>query len=312
MKAGDRVLRRMLIAASNSPLLRRVATGFPATQAMAMRFVAGETLDDALAVARRLNARGASVSLDSLGEAVHDPSVARAAAATYRATLAHMAAAGIDGSISVKLTQLGGDIDPDLCRDLLADICAAAAALSSDVTVDMEDSSHTQATVDLVLALRTLGHGNVGCAVQSYLYRTPDDVAKLTAAGASLRLCKGAYAEPPEVAYQAKADVDTAYARLLGTLLRGGIYPRIATHDERLVHQAKNLARRYQRRPDEFEFQMLYGVREALQRQLVANGYRLRVYIPFGSEWYPYFMRRLAERPANIAFFVRALAGRRA
>ncbi|MDP8962215.1 MAG: proline dehydrogenase family protein [Actinomycetota bacterium] len=305
------MLRRALIAGSNSRLLQRTASLLPWTRAVAMRFVAGETLDDALAVARRLNSRGASVSLDALGEAVLEPSIAHAAAETYRETLTRMAAAGIEGSISVKLTQLGLDVDPDLCRELVADVCAAAAALGSDVTLDMEDSSHTQATVDLVLALRGLGHGNVGCAVQSYLYRTPDDVSKLSAAGASLRLCKGAYAEPPEVAYQKRAEVDAAYAQLSQTLLRGGIYPRIATHDKRLVHHAKSLARRYGRGPREFEFQMLYGVGEALQRELVTDGYRLRVYVPFGSEWYPYFMRRLAERPANLVFFVRAVAGRR-
>ncbi len=277
-----------------------------------MRFVAGENLDDAVAVARRMNARGAFVSLDALGEAVRDPSIARAAAATYRGTLARMSEAGVEGSISVKLSQLGLGIDAELCRELISDVCADATAVGSDVTIDMEDSSYTQATVDLVLVLRSQGHGNVGCAVQSYLYRTPDDVAKLTAAGASLRLCKGAYAEPPEVAYQKKAEVDAAFARLAETLLRSGVYPRIATHDRRLVHHAKDLARRYQRGPEDFEFQMLYGVGEGLQREVLADGYRLRVYVPFGSEWYPYFVRRLAERPANLGFFLRALAGRRA
>ncbi len=305
------MLRRALIAASNSRLLQRMASRLPAARAVATRFVAGETLADALAVARRLNSQGASVSLDALGEAVTDASIAEAAAGTYRETLAQLAAAGIEGSISIKLTQLGLDIDPELCRELVTEVCSAAAAVGSDVTVDMEDSRYTQATVDLVLSLRGRGVGNVGCAVQSYLYRTPDDVAKLTAAGASLRLCKGAYAESAEVAYQKKAVVDDAYARLSDTLLRRGTYPRIATHDRRLVHHAKNLARRYLRGPQEFEFQMLHGVGEILQRQLVAEGYRLRVYVPFGSEWYPYFMRRLAERPANVAFFVRALAGRR-
>ncbi len=305
------MLRRALVAASNSRLLQRTASQFPVTRAVALRFVAGETLDDALAVARRLNFHGASVSLDALGEAVHDPSIAHAAAETYRETLARMAAAGIEGSISVKLTQLGLAIDPDLCRDLMVHVSVAAAVVGSDVTVDMEGSSYTQATVDLVLELRGLGHANVGCAVQSYLYRTPDDVAQLTVAGASLRLCKGAYAEPPAFAYQRKAEVGAAYARLTDTLLSDGVYPRIATHDQRLVHHAKNIARRYGREPHEFEFQMLYGVDETLQRQLVTDGYRLRVYLPFGSEWYPYFMRRLAERPANLTFFVRALAGRR-
>ncbi|MFN2557205.1 MAG: proline dehydrogenase family protein, partial [Nitriliruptorales bacterium] len=291
-----RVLRRALIAASNSPLLHRMASQLSAARAVAMRFIAGETLDDALAVARHLNALGTSVSLDALGEAVDDPSVAHAASAVYRETIARMAEEGIEGSISVKLTQLGLAIDFELCRDLLSDVCAAAAAVGSHVTVDMEHSGFTQPTEDLVLALRAHGHDNVGCAVQSYLYRTPDDVAKLTAAGASLRLCKGAYAEPPDIAFQRKADVDAAYARLTETLLREGVYPRIATHDRRLIHHAKNSARRHQRGPEEFEFQMLYGVSESLQRQIVADGYRLRIYVPFGSEWYPYFVRRLAER----------------
>lgn len=306
------MLRRALVAASDSAALRWVATELPAARAVAMRFVAGETLDDALAAAHRLNAGGMSVSLDYLGEAVHDPTVAEAAAGIYRKTLERIAAAGVDGSISVKLTQLGLDVSAELTRHLVADICTRARELDNHVTIDMEGSAHTQATIDLVLALHARGHRNVGCAVQSYLHRTPDDIEKLLAADASVRLCKGAYAEPPEIAHQHRREVDAAYARLMARLLPSGTYPRIATHDHRLINRAKNLARRLQLTTDDFEFQMLYGVREPLQQALVADGWRLRVYVPFGAEWYPYFMRRIAERPANVAFFVRALAGRRA
>lgn len=305
------MLRRGLIAASKSAALRRLVMRIPATRDVARRFVAGERLDQALVVARSLNARGATVSLDYLGESVRDPGGATQAARMYRETLRRMADAGADGSISVKLTQLGLDVDPVLCRDLVGDICALAAEVGTDVTVDMEGSAYTQATIDLVLALRAGGNTNVGCAVQAYLYRTPEDVGKLNAAGASLRLCKGAYAEPAEIAYQRKRDVDAAYARLTGTLFTAGTYPRLATHDHRLIHVAKNVARHLAVGPDRFEFQMLYGVREPLQRDLVGQGYRVRVYVPFGDQWYPYLMRRLAERPANLAFFLRAVAGSR-
>ncbi|MBW3576846.1 MAG: proline dehydrogenase family protein [Actinobacteria bacterium] len=305
------MLRRALIAASASATLRRAAEQLPVARAVATRFVAGETLDDALHAATSLQRRGLAVSLDYLGEAVDEPATARRAADVYRRALDRLAAAGLDGSLSVKPTQLGLGISRSLCRDLIAEICRHADGYGTDVTVDMESSAYTQATVDLVLELRAAGHGNVGCAVQSYLYRTPDDVATLVAAGASLRLCKGAYAEPPSIAYPDRADVDAAFARIADTLLRTARYPRIATHDHRLIHRAKNLARRYGRAADDFEFQMLYGVREPLQRALVADGWRLRIYLPFGGEWYPYFMRRLAERPANVAFFLRALVGRR-
>jgi proline dehydrogenase len=305
------VLRRSLIAASDSTALRRVAEEVPAARAVAMRFVAGETLDHALAAADDLTRRGMAVSLDYLGESVDDPSVAEQAAEVYRDALDRLATIGADASVSCKPTQLGVEIDRDLCRELLGRVSDHAASTGAAVTLDMEGSRHTQSTVDLVLALRGLGHANVGCAVQAYLHRTPDDVAKLTAAGASLRLCKGAYAEPPEIAHQDRREVDAAYARLADRLLRVAPYPRIATHDHRLIHHAKNAARRHQRPPDDFEFQMLYGVRTPLQQALVADGYRVRIYVPFGGEWYPYFMRRLAERPANLVFFLRALLGNR-
>lgn len=303
------MLRRALIAVSQSESLRNVAENTRPARAVAMRFVAGETLDDGIRVARELNAEGMMVSLDELGEEVTDGDVAQRAADSYRRTLERMDSEGIDGNISVKLTQLGLEISPDLARRLVADICRHAADLGRHVTVDMEGSDHTEATIALVAALRDEGHANVGCAVQSYLHRTAGDVDRLIRMGASLRLCKGAYAEPPEIAYQSGREVDANYARLAEVLLTSGTYPRIATHDHVLIHEVKNLAVRHGLTRDDFEFQMLHGVREPLQESLVADGYRLRVYVPFGPEWYPYFMRRLAERPANVVFFLRALRG---
>lgn len=306
------MLRRTLIAASESERLRRIAMERGLSRRVAMRFVAGETLDQAVAVTAELNRLGMAVSLDHLGESVEDEAVSRAAAATYERILDRIAAEGLDAAISVKLSQLGVRTSVDLCRELVAGICARAADHGRHVTVDMEGSDLTSTTVELVLALRAAGHDNVGCAVQSYLRRTPDDVDRLVAAGASLRLCKGAYLEPPEIAHQDRLAVDTAYARLADHLLDSGTFPRFATHDDRLIRYVRDRARRGGIGRDGYEIQMLYGVREPLQRELVAAGEGLRIYVPFGAEWYPYFMRRLAERPANLAFFLRALAGRRA
>jgi len=209
----------------------------------------------------------------------------------------------------VKPTQLGLGRDEALCRELLAEVAAAAGRVGAHVTLDMEDSAVTEPTVALVEDLRSAGH-DVGCAVQAYLHRTPSDVRRLTAAGASIRLTKGAYAEPPILAHQDRLGVDRAFDDLAAWLLEQGAYPRIATHDHRLVARARGHARRLGRTPDRYEFQLLYGVREPLQDELVRAGEQVRVYVPFGDQWYPYFMRRLAERPANLAFFVRALATR--
>ena len=211
--------------------------------------------------------------------------------------------------MSVKPTQMGLRVSPQLCAQLLGDIATAAASSGDHLTLDMEGSDVTEATIGLVEQLRTDGHAQVGCAVQTYLHRTRDDVARLSAVGASLRLCKGAYAEPPDVAYQSRVQVDGGYARCADDLLRHGTYPRFATHDDRLIAYIKHAADREGRGRDDFEFQMLYGIRPALQDELVAQGYRLRVYVPYGDQWYPYFMRRLAERPANVVFFLRALRG---
>lgn len=303
------MLRRALIRASRSPALRRIATTAPAVRRVAERFVAGEMLDDAVAVARALNGRGLLVSLDHVGEAVTSAAVARAAAAAYRDCLERIGTAGLDASLSVKLSQLGAHVAADLVHELTADLCVRAAAVGQHVTVDMEGSDLTQTTVDLVARLCGEGHDNVGCALQAYLFRTVADVRRLTAAGASLRLCKGAYAEPPRVAYQRRADIDASYARLADWLLRHGHQPRFATHDHRLIGLIRRRARRHGVISDRYEFQMLYGVREPLQDRLAALGHPVRVYVPYGPEWYPYFVRRIAERPANLLFFLRALGG---
>jgi proline dehydrogenase len=305
------VLRRTLVAASRSRGLRRVAEGAPVARHVAMRFVAGDTLADALDAIVVHNDAGRSVTLDHLGESVTDPADARAHADVVLAALDGIAARDLDASVSVKPTAVGLDIDLDLCLELLDEICARAAATGTHVTLDMEGSDHTDLTVELVLDLRAGGHTNVGCAVQSYLHRTPADVAKLVAVGASLRLCKGAYAEPEEIAFQRREDVDRAYLELAEELLVSGTFPRFATHDHRLIRAIRDLARRHQVHEDDFEFQMLHGVREPLQRELTEAGLGVRVYVPFGTEWYPYFVRRLAERPANLLFFLRAVAGGR-
>lgn len=304
------MLRRTLIAASRSTLLRRLASELPAARRVAGRFVAGARLEDALEVVTTLNAGGLAASLDHVGEAVDSDEVARAAADTYLTTLQGVADAGLDASLSVKLSQLGVGVSYELCEELVAEISSRAADAGQHVTVDMEGSDLTEATVELVLSLRARGHDNLGCAVQAYLFRTAADVDRLVASGASLRLCKGAYAEPPRLAHQRRRDVDANYLRLARRLLQAGRHPRFATHDHRLIRRIRTLAQRCEVGRDAYEFQMLYGVRPALQQELATAGHPVRVYVPFGTEWYPYFVRRLAERPANLLFFLRALVSR--
>jgi proline dehydrogenase len=302
------VLREALIRASESAWLRRQLTARALPRAIALRFVAGETVNDGLAVTRALVRAGKTVTLDYLGESVTDADEARAASRCVLEALDRVAQEGVPAGVSVKPTQMGLRISHALCVELLDEICTAAGRLGEHVTLDMEGSDVTEATVRLVERLRGAGH-DVGCAVQAYLHRTRADVERLTAAGASLRLCKGAYAEPPAIAYQERTEVDRSYASLAEYLLAEGVYARLATHDDALIARAQNVAARLGLARDAFEFQMLYGVRPALQDALVRDGWRLRVYVPFGDQWYPYFMRRLAERPANLAFFLRALRG---
>jgi proline dehydrogenase len=314
------MLRTLLIKASESDRLRREVTGRRLSRSIALRYVAGETLDDGLAVTRRLALSGRSVTLDYLGESVTTEGEARAAAAVYLEALQRIGEEGLACGVSVKPTQMGLSFAPDLCAELLGEIVRAAEQLpptddphDAHVTLDMEDSDVTEATVALVEQLWAAGHRNVGCAVQSYLHRTLDDVKRLSklpderAGGASLRLCKGAYAEPAAIAFTDSDDVDASYAQCADYLLSEGSYPRFATHDDRLIDHIRNRAAQLGVDRDAFELQMLYGVRTSLQEALVRDRYRVRVYVPFGDQWYPYFMRRLAERPANLVFFLRCL-----
>ena len=303
------MVRALLIKASESEALRRQIVGRSLTRDIAMRFVAGDTLDEGMAASRRLAAEGKTVTLDYLGESVSDESEARTAAKAYLEAMTRLEDEGLPAGVSIKPTQMGLGFNDDLCVELLGEIAAAGEGCAEHVTLDMEGSDVTEETVALVERLQAAGHRYVGCAVQSYLHRTLADVARLSAVGASLRLCKGAYAEPADVAYQARNQVDASYARCAEYLLREGTYPRFATHDHRLIRHIRRLARTLGKPPTSFEFQMLYGVRPALQDELVAEGYRVRVYVPYGDQWYPYFMRRLAERPANVVFFLRALLG---
>lgn len=298
------MLRDLILGVATHPAVRRIVASGPG-RAVALRFVAGEDLDDGLRVARELGARGFAVSLDYLGENVTSAVEAEAATAVYREAIERIAGRGLDASVSVKLTQLGLDVDAALAHANVAKLADLAASHGSAVTLDMEDHRYTQRTVDACLRLASEHPGAAGVAVQSYLYRSEQDLDRLL--GVPVRLCKGAYREPPEVAYPRKADVDRAYAHLCARLMRTGRYPMIATHDERLVRFAIRRATQYGRPRDSFEFQMLYGIRRDLQRRLVADGYRVRVYLPFGSQWYPYLVRRLAERPANMLFFLSAL-----
>ena len=276
------------------------------SRSVAHRWVAGETLEDAIAAARTLNASGFPVSLDLLGENVLDKDGAIRAADTYVAMFDHIAGEKLNGNISLKLTQLGLDLDPALCESLVSRIADSAARHGNFLRIDMEGSPYTQRTLDLCRRVRTRTDA-VGTVIQSYLRRSEQDVRDLIAVGCRIRLVKGAYKEPAEIAFPAKADVDANFVSLMKILLPSGIYHGIATHDPRMIDATKDFASSNGIGKEQFEFQMLYGIRTDLQRQLIGEGYRLRVYIPFGTDWYPYFMRRLAERPANLTFFLRNL-----
>jgi len=297
------MLRAPILYLSRRRGLQRFVGRQRLTAAVAYRFVAGDTLDDAIRAVRSVNARGATASLDHLGENVAEEAAARAAAQDYLKAFERISAEGLQANVSVKLTQLGLDISEDLCRGLLRGVLERAQQLQNFVRVDMEGSVYTQRTLDLVLAMHEQFQ-NCGVVLQSYLYRTEANVARANAAGVRVRLVKGAYDEPADVAYRKKSDADASYERAMRTLLDYGTYPAIATHDERLIDATKAYARERGIAADRFEFQLLYGIRRDLQDRLVREGYRVRVYVPYGTEWYPYLMRRLAERPANLWFFV--------
>ena len=275
------------------------------------RFVAGTEIADAVRATRTVNRAGMSVSIDNLGENVTNPEEARQSAALYHQILDAIVADHLDANISLKLTHMGLDVDEKLARDLVSGLVAKAAAMKPPgfVRVDMEGSPYTQRTLDFVHELhRAPGNENsVGAVIQSYLKRSESDVEKLLAEGIRIRLCKGAYKEPATIAFESKQDVDESYIRLMKTLLKSGIYHGLATHDEKIIKEAQAFAKSEKIARESFEFQMLYGIRRDLQRRLVRAGWRMRVYIPFGTEWYPYFMRRLGERPANVLFIARNL-----
>lgn len=300
------VFSRLVVATTNAGPVEKLMTRTRPGKALAHRFVAGEKLDEAVIVASGLNADGMKVSLDLLGEEVHDAVSARAACDEYLACLDRIAEEDLDANISVKLTQLGLSIDEGLAVESIGRLSDRAEEMGTTVTIDMEDSRYTDATVRIYEKVQT-DRGNLGVAIQAYMRRTPDDLQRLIGLGGHIRLCKGAYVEPEEVALTSKSEVDAAFANQLRTLMNATTTaPAVATHDQGLIDLTRTLA---SRREGYFEFQMLYGVRTTLQAELVAAGYPLRVYLPFGSQWYPYLTRRLAERPANAWFFARAAFG---
>jgi len=302
-------MRTSLLWLSRRRSLGRLATRLPVTRSMVARFVAGETLDEVIPALQRLQAAGFRTTVDVLGEAVASADAARAAAAEYVAVLGALAERGLDRNVSVKLSQMGLGLDGAICRENVAAIFDRAAEVEAFVRIDMEDHTTTDATLELWREMRprNAGRGDSGVVIQAALRRSADDVETLVGEHARIRLCKGAYVEPSAVAFPDKADVDAAYGTLMTRLLRDGTFPGIATHDERLIARAVALVREEGIAPDRFEFQMLYGVRRDLQDRLVKAGYGVRVYVPFGTQWYPYFMRRLAERPANVAFVLRSV-----
>ena len=303
------MFRTIFIALSDNKTLRALAERSRIGRRLSGRFVAGMTVDEVLTATATINSLGMSVSVDNLGENVMNTGEAKESASLYHELLDEIAARKLDANVSLKLTHMGLDVDEKLARDIVSDLVKHAARLESFVRVDMEGSAYTEKTIDFVREMhRQPGNGGkVGAVIQSYLYRSERDVERLCAERIRIRLCKGAYKEPPEIAFQAKADVDANFVKLMKMLLKSGTYHGIATHDPKMINATIAFAKSENISPDCFEFQMLYGVRRDLQQQLVRDGWRMRVYIPFGTEWYPYLMRRLAERPANAIFILKNL-----
>jgi len=301
------LLRSLLLALSSNRMVRGWAERSRVGRRLAGRFVAGTTIEDAVGVCERVNAEGMAVSLDSLGESVTLEAEARAAAEVYIRVLEAIADKKLNANVSLKLSQMGIEIRPELAEEIVGGVVERAARLGLFVRIDMEGSAHTEATIALTERLHARFPGSVGTVLQAYLYRTEADVERLLGQGIRIRLCKGAYKEPAEVAFPAKKDVDANYVKLMKRLAASGVFCGIATHDEAIVEEMRRFAREHGVARNAFEFQMLYGVRRGLQRRLAAEGYGVRVYTPFGTAWYPYFMRRLAERPANVVFLARNL-----
>ncbi|HVE64221.1 MAG TPA: proline dehydrogenase family protein [Mycobacteriales bacterium] len=303
------MLRRALLSASRNPTIAQAVRTAPLSRDVVRRFVAGETTQQAVATTRELVGAGLTVSLDHLGEDTVEIAQAKAVVRAYLDLLAVLADEGLTAGaeVSVKLSAIGQSLDDSMCLDHATSIVEAATRAGTTVTFDMEDHTTTDATLDTLATVRK-EHPQTGAVIQAYLRRSAGDVEDLIRSQARVRLCKGAYKEPESVAFQGRKQVDLSYVRLLVRLMTDGAYPMIASHDPRLIAITDSLARRLDRAPGSYEYQMLYGIRPAEQRRLAAAGNRVRVYVPYGEEWYGYFMRRLAERPANLAFFLRSLA----
>ena len=305
------MLRTFFVRLSENPSLRNFAERSSLGRRVSGRFVAGIEISDAVRATQAINRAGMSVTIDNLGENVTNPDEARHSAQLYRQILDAIAAHELNANISLKLTHMGLDVDENLARDIVSGLVAKAVSMNPPgfVRVDMEGSPYTQRTLDFVHELHRMPRNanSVGTVIQSYLKRSESDIEKLLAEGIRIRLCKGAYKESAEIAFAAKSDVDANYVKLMKVLMKSGIYHGLATHDESIIRQAQAFATSERLSRDSFEFQMLYGIRRDLQRRLVRDRWRLRIYIPFGTEWYPYFMRRLGERPANVVFIARNL-----
>ena len=303
------MLRAFFVNLSENRSLRGFAEHSSIGRRVADRFVAGTAIADAVRVTQAVNRAGMSVSIDNLGENTTNPEEARHSAQLYHQILEAIAVNHLDANISLKLTHMGLDVDEKLARDIVSGLVAKAASMTPPgfVRVDMEGSPYTQRTLDFVHELHRMpGNGNsIGTVIQAYLKRSESDVEKLLAEQIRIRLCKGAYKEPATIAFESKADVDANYVKLMKTLMKSGVYHGLATHDEKIIREAQAFATSEKISRDSFEFQMLYGIRRDLQQSLVRDGWRMRVYIPFGTEWYPYFMRRLGERPANVFFIAK-------
>jgi proline dehydrogenase len=300
------MLRALLLQLAKSSWLRRWITSHGVTRGMARRFVPGEELAAAIEAARACNKAGMTASLDHLGENVVTPEDAARARGSYTEALERIASEGVDANVSLKLTHLGLDLGEEFCAEQLHIVTRRAAELGNFVRVDMEGSAYTDRTLRIVKQARAETDA-VGTVIQAYLFRSEEDVRELLAAGCRIRLVKGAYKEPPLIAFRRKRDVDANFIKLMKILLPSRIYHALATHDPQMIEAAIRFTAEQNITKDKFEFQMLYGIRTDLQSRLVRQGYRVRVYIPFGQDWFPYFMRRLAERPANLFFFVRNL-----
>jgi len=304
------LLRALFIGLSTNKAFRAFAEQSSIGRRVSRRFIAGMTVEEAIGVAERLNGEGIAVTMDSLGESVMQVSQAEESAAIYHRLLDEIAARKLHANVSVKLTQMGMDIGghgagPDLAERIVGEMVQHAASTGSFVRIDMEGSDYTEVTIAITERLHKTWPGAVGTVLQSYLYRTEDDVQRLLSQGIRIRLCKGAYKESADVAFPSKTDVDSNYIKLMRQLVTSGVFCGIATHDDAIIDNMRNFVTETGLDKSAFEFQMLYGVRRDLQRSLVAEGFGVRVYVPFGTEWYPYFMRRLAERPANVLFLAK-------